>query len=111
MTAAIAEARGCRVAHIEKRAIAAAQKDNYEEALKLFRDAYRIDRNPRWQVSISDGHLYVTVADQSDAFSERRSFGWGATNGSFENRNTLAAMARGLITGKAPPPLETCCPP
>ncbi|NUP97561.1 MAG: YaeQ family protein [Planctomycetaceae bacterium] len=24
-----------------------------------------LDRNPRWQVSISDAHLYVTAADQS----------------------------------------------
>jgi tetratricopeptide (TPR) repeat protein len=50
---------------LAQRAIAAAQKDNYDEALKLFREAYRIDTNPRWLYNM--GVLYDRMANCDDA--------------------------------------------
>ncbi|HNI60925.1 MAG TPA: hypothetical protein PKW11_13345, partial [Pseudomonadota bacterium] len=41
-----------QTAALAEKAIGLAQKDQYEEALKLFRDAYRIDRNPRWLYNV-----------------------------------------------------------
>src|SRR5262249_37830667 len=48
-----------------QRAIAAAQKDSFEEALNLFREAYRLDRNPRWLYNM--GVLYDRMANCDDA--------------------------------------------
>ncbi|MFO0572453.1 MAG: hypothetical protein U1A78_00500 [Polyangia bacterium] len=50
---------------LAQRAIASAQKDNYDEALKLFREAYRIDTNPRWLYNM--GVLYDRMANCDDA--------------------------------------------
>lgn len=50
---------------LAQRAIGAAQKDNFEEALNLFREAYRIDRNPRWLYNM--GVLYDRMANCDDA--------------------------------------------
>ena len=65
---------GCRTApnavnpvtnELAKRAIESAQKENYEEALNLFREAYRIDRNPRWLYNM--GVLYDRLGNCDDA--------------------------------------------
>jgi tetratricopeptide (TPR) repeat protein len=50
---------------LAKRAIEAAGKENYEEALNLFRDAYRTDKNPRWLYDM--GVLYDRMANCDDA--------------------------------------------
>lgn len=50
---------------LAQRAIAAAQKDSYDESLKLFREAYRIDKNPRWLYNM--GVLYDRMANCDDA--------------------------------------------
>jgi tetratricopeptide (TPR) repeat protein len=50
---------------LAKRAIESAQKENYEEALGLFREAYRIDRNPRWLYNM--GVLYDRMGNCDDA--------------------------------------------
>lgn len=50
---------------LAQRAIAAAQKDNFDEAQNLFREAYRIDRNPRWLYNM--GVLYDRMANCDDA--------------------------------------------
>lgn len=47
------------------RGIAAAQKEQYEEALNLFREAYRTDKNPRWLYDM--GVLYDRMANCDDA--------------------------------------------
>jgi tetratricopeptide (TPR) repeat protein len=59
------------------KAIALAQKDQYEEALKQFRDAYRIDRNPRWLYNV--GVLYDRMAncDEAAFFYRAALFGQG----------------------------------
>lgn len=50
---------------LAKRAIEAAQKENYEESLGLFREAYRIDKNPRWLYNM--GVLYDRMGNCDDA--------------------------------------------
>jgi len=50
---------------LAKRAIEAAQKENYEESLSLFREAYRIDKNPRWLYNM--GVLYDRMGNCDDA--------------------------------------------
>lgn len=62
---------------LAKRAIEAAQKENYEEALNLFREAYRIDRNPRWLYNM--GVLYDRIGNCDDAafFYRASTFGKG----------------------------------
>jgi hypothetical protein len=50
---------------IAKRAIDVAGKEQYEEALNLFRDAYRIDKNPRWLYNM--GVLYDRMSNCDDA--------------------------------------------
>lgn len=50
---------------LAKRAIEVAGKENYEEALNLFRDAYRVDKNPRWLYNM--GVLYDRMANCDDA--------------------------------------------
>jgi len=62
---------------LAKRAIEAASKENYEEALNLFRDAYRIDKNPRWLYDM--GVLYDRMANCDDAafFYRGGQFGGG----------------------------------
>ena len=62
---------------LAKRAIEAAQKENYEEALNLFREAYRIDRNPRWLYNV--GVLYDRMAncDEAAFFYRAALFGQG----------------------------------
>jgi tetratricopeptide (TPR) repeat protein len=62
---------------LAKRAIDAAAKENYEEALNLFRDAYRVDKNPRWLYNM--GVLYDRMAncDDSAFFYRAGMFGGG----------------------------------
>lgn len=62
---------------LAKRAIEAAGKENYEEALNLFRDAYRVDKNPRWLYDM--GVLYDRMANCDDAafFYRAGMFGGG----------------------------------
>ena len=50
---------------LSKRAIAAYQAENFEESLSLFREAYRIDRNPRWLYNI--GVVYDRMGNSDDA--------------------------------------------
>lgn len=50
---------------LAKKAIDAAAKENYEEALSLFRDAYNVDKNPRWLYNM--GVLYDRMANCDDA--------------------------------------------
>jgi hypothetical protein len=62
---------------LAKRAIEVAGKENYDEALNLFRDAYRIDKNPRWLYNM--GVLYDRMANCDDAafFYRAGMFGGG----------------------------------
>jgi tetratricopeptide (TPR) repeat protein len=62
---------------LAKRAIEVAGKENYEEALNLFRDAYRVDKNPRWLYNM--GVLYDRMANCDDAafFYRAGMFGGG----------------------------------
>jgi tetratricopeptide (TPR) repeat protein len=66
-----------QTAALAEKAIGLAQKDQYEEALKLFRDAYRIDRNPRWLYNV--GVLYDRMAncDEAAFFYRAALFGQG----------------------------------
>jgi len=66
-----------QTAALADKAIGLAQKDQYEEALKLFRDAYRIDRNPRWLYNV--GVLYDRMAncDEAAFFYRAALFGQG----------------------------------
>jgi tetratricopeptide (TPR) repeat protein len=50
---------------LAKRAIETAAKENYDEASNLFREAYRIDKNPRWLYNM--GVLYDRMANCDDA--------------------------------------------
>lgn len=60
---------------LAKQAVAAAQKENYEEALNLFREAYRLDKNPRWLYDI--GVLHDRLAECDDAAFFYRAALWG----------------------------------
>ena len=66
-----------QTAALAEKAIGLAQKDQYEESLKLFRDAYRLDRNPRWLYNI--GVLYDRMAncDEAAFFYRAALFGQG----------------------------------
>ncbi len=66
-----------RTNELAKKAIDAASKENYEEALNLFRDAYRTDKNPRWLYDM--GVLYDHMANCDDAafFYRAGQFGGG----------------------------------
>ena len=66
-----------QTAALAEKAIGLAQKDQYEESLKLFRDAYRIDRNPRWLYNV--GVLYDRMAncDEAAFFYRAALFGQG----------------------------------
>jgi hypothetical protein len=50
---------------LAKRAIEAAAKESFDEAANLFREAYRIDKNPRWLYDM--GVLYDRMANCDDA--------------------------------------------
>jgi tetratricopeptide (TPR) repeat protein len=62
---------------LAQRAIAAAQKDNYEEALKLFRQAYRTDKNPRWLYDMGVIYDRMAVCDDAAFFYRAGLYGKG----------------------------------
>ena len=62
---------------IAQRAIAAAQKDNYDEALKLFRQAYRTDKNPRWLYDMAVIYDRMAVCDDAAFFYRAGLYGKG----------------------------------
>jgi tetratricopeptide (TPR) repeat protein len=66
-----------QTAALAEKAIGLAQKDQYDEAQKLFREAYRMDRNPRWLYNI--GVLYDRMAncDEAAFFYRAALFGQG----------------------------------
>lgn len=66
-----------QTAALAEKAISLAQKEQYEESLKLFREAYRTDRNPRWLYNM--GVLYDRMAncDEAAFFYRAALFGQG----------------------------------
>lgn len=64
---------------LAQKAVAAAQKDNFEEALELFREAYRTDHNPRWLYNM--GVLHDRLAECDDAAFFYRAALWGKPPG------------------------------
>jgi tetratricopeptide (TPR) repeat protein len=60
---------------LAQKAVAEAQKENYEEALNLFRQAYRIDHSPRWLYDM--GVLHDKLAECDDAAFFYRAALWG----------------------------------
>lgn len=60
---------------LARKAIAAAEKDNLEEAVELFREAYRVDHNPRWLYNL--GVLHDKLAECDDAAFFYRASLWG----------------------------------
>lgn len=64
---------------LAQKAVAAAAKENFEEALELFREAYRTDRNPRWLYNM--GVLHDRLAECDDAAFFYRAALWGKPSG------------------------------
>lgn len=62
---------------LAQRAIAAAQKDNYEEALKLFRQAYRTDKNARWLYDMAVVYDRMAMCDDAAFFYRAGLYGKG----------------------------------
>ncbi len=62
---------------LAQRAIAAAQKDNYEEALKLFRQAYRTDKNARWLYDMAVIYDRMAMCDDAAFFYRAGLYGKG----------------------------------
>lgn len=62
---------------LAQRAIAAAQKDQYEEALSLFRQAYRIDKSPRWLYNMGVLHDRMGQCDDAAFFYRAGLYGKG----------------------------------
>src|SRR5438128_2160385 len=60
---------------LAQKAIEAAAKENYEQALELFRDAYRIDHGARWLYDM--GVLHDRLAECDDAAFFYRAALWG----------------------------------
>jgi tetratricopeptide (TPR) repeat protein len=82
-----------RTNELAKKAIEVAGKENYEEALNLFREAYRADKNPRWLYDM--GVLYDRMANCDDAafFYRAGLFGGGVLTQDKESvDNRLAVL-------------------
>ncbi len=60
---------------LAQKAVAEAGKENYEEALTLFREAYRIDHSSRWLYDL--GVLHDMLAECDDAAFFYRAALWG----------------------------------
>jgi tetratricopeptide (TPR) repeat protein len=74
-----AKAKPSPADELAQKAVLEAQKDNLEEALRLFREAYRIDHSPRWLYNL--GVLHDRLGECDDAAFFYRAALWAKPSG------------------------------
>ncbi|MCS6913368.1 MAG: hypothetical protein RMK29_02585 [Myxococcales bacterium] len=62
---------------LAQQAVAAAQKDDLEGAIQLFRHAYRFDHNPRWLYNLAVLHDRLAECDEAAFFYRAALWGKG----------------------------------